>query len=551
MAEGYNPFTGFFLAENICELSNADTSGLQDGALAYVKSVNSYYRYAELGTPTPTDGTYVVSTWSGPLNPGCAPQPSNAHGTDVARWVLTNLADVLGVGANFTAYFIDAVLGNNANDGLTPATAIQTARELGRRWRQGATFNSDYIFVTVLSDHLLSNDVIDIARPSGSSVFNTPASYPIVWFGTRQANLVTGATTLAGTRSQNAAAAGGGDCTMINHAGLGYAALYPNAIVQIVGGANGGAWAYLVAQSGLTATLNYELLSPFVHQTIAPVSAGAVNPDLTLNTLNPAGGETFNVLGRGCLIPDTIILDIPPRSEVWFYDMELQGGAAPVPYTVPNLKSGILRFYRSTGLVTPPIPTKLLTGPGPNVTLYFEGSSTANINIVMTKVASEINVNWFGGLTIQGGVYNSNGGIFVGALHMGQDTILARQSTVIMGVAQEVILTNVCVQKNQAPVVASFLISGGTFTCNGTLYGTENAQTILQLGRYAKGTYTDRTLLTVADTTGNPGASTAKTGVVDYLNSVLKTFANTDVPMVSNATASDSQAGLVNAFGGL
>jgi len=545
MTTGYNPFTGFFLVPNICTLSNEDTSGLQNGCLAYVEDVNRYYRYAANGTSAPLDGVYVVSTWTGPLNPGCDPLPpgANAHGADRPRWILTNLADAIGTTANSTEWFIDAVYGNDNNIGTVQSKPLQTFRELGRRWRSGATYNTDYIFVTILSDHLLDDDVIDICRPLGDP--NQSQNFPIIIQGTRQDPVSSGVIGLGSVAVNHAAPASlgiaaGGHGVLLDIGALG--AAYPNSFLQITNsGVLLNAWMCLVGVYNSGATpLDYS--TPIVLQAVAP--SPAIPPDPALNQGAPVPGDTFNVLGAGCSIPDTIVLDIPSFAEVWFYDVELRQGTAPVPTAVQDLKSGAMRFYRSSG--SSANPARLYTGPNSQVSLYFMGSTTKDIQVLMRNPATSAGQSSYsnsGGLRLDASLYDNNQGIDANTVDFWNDSVFAPGAYVTLQSGRILTVVDLWIQHSAA---ASIRSSGGVIFFNNALYGSGNLADIMQLGEYTKGVYSSAAQLTVA---ANLGA--AQSGGINYLNGVSKTFVPADLPFVSIATGADSQSGMIKRGGGI
>ena len=546
MTEGYNPFTGFFLSPNLCSLSNEDTSGLQNGCLAYVEDVNRYYRYAANGTDAPLDGVYVVSTWTGPINPGCDPLPPglNAHGTDRPRWILTNLADAIGTTANSTEWYIDAVYGNDNNIGTIQSKPLQTFRELGRRWRNGATYNTDYIFVTILSDHLLDDDVIDICRPLGDP--NPSQNFPIVIQGTRQAPVFSGVigpasvgVNHAAPASPGIAAGGHGVLLDVNALGLSYS----NQFLRISNPSSPifGAWMCMVGfyNSGAP-PLDYT--SPIVLQATAP--SPTVAPDPALNQGAPIPGDNFNVLGTGCSIPDTIVLDIPSYAEVWFYDVELRQGTAPAPTAVQNIQSGVMRFYRSSGSSAD--KARLYTGPNSQVSLYFMGSTSKDIQILMRNPATSAGQSSYslsGGLRFDASVYDNNNDIDANAVDFWNDSVFAPGAYVTLQSGRILTVVDLWIQAN---VAASIRSSGGAIFFNNALYGSGNTADIMQLGEYTKGIYSNASQLTVA---ANLGA--AQSGTINYLNGVVKTFIPADLPFVSIATGADSQSGMIKRGGGI
>jgi hypothetical protein len=112
MTEGYNPFPGIIVVETTCELQNTDTSGLDDGCLAYVKTKGAglavdfhYFRLYDyrVGAPPP-NGTTILSTYNGPpsVQQGinwntagavCAQQGDAHHAGGTVRWILTDIID--------------------------------------------------------------------------------------------------------------------------------------------------------------------------------------------------------------------------------------------------------------------------------------------------------------------------------------------------------------------------------------------------------------------------------------------------------------------------
>lgn len=92
-------------------------NGASDGDLAYVQTVKGYFVYA-LNSPETVDGRYVTNTLVG--------------GT--TRWVFDSTFSHPDWRLQRNDWYIDSAGGNDENDGLTAATAIQTGLELYRRW---------------------------------------------------------------------------------------------------------------------------------------------------------------------------------------------------------------------------------------------------------------------------------------------------------------------------------------------------------------------------------------------------------------------------------
>jgi hypothetical protein len=123
--EGFNPFPGFINAETTCDLQAANTDGLQEGCLAFVRTPIifendpnlgpfHYYRYTTIDTvltpALPVDGVLVLAAYNSqparqqpslsPYVPGsvgalCAPIPDqvDAHQPGPARWILVDISD--------------------------------------------------------------------------------------------------------------------------------------------------------------------------------------------------------------------------------------------------------------------------------------------------------------------------------------------------------------------------------------------------------------------------------------------------------------------------
>jgi hypothetical protein len=130
MTEGYNPFPGFFVADTICSLQNADTSGLEDGCLAYVRANQSYYAYGASFAHAPApNGTTVLSTFNGPAavqadGSPCTGEQSHAHTAGgPGRWILTTLG-YGGFQAPFKARAVQSLAVAHLNAASTSADGV-------------------------------------------------------------------------------------------------------------------------------------------------------------------------------------------------------------------------------------------------------------------------------------------------------------------------------------------------------------------------------------------------------------------------------------------
>lgn len=105
MTEGYNPFPGFLRVETTCDLQNTDTSGLEDGCLAHVESLERYYRLS-FHVPAPAvTGVNVLSTCNGPqardaMGALCAKQATSHDATGIGRWIRTSIVDAPAIDEN-------------------------------------------------------------------------------------------------------------------------------------------------------------------------------------------------------------------------------------------------------------------------------------------------------------------------------------------------------------------------------------------------------------------------------------------------------------------
>jgi hypothetical protein len=99
-----------------------------------------------------------------------ASQPYLGNDEEVLEEVFNNLrAAVFGILPNGgiataltqAAWFVDSVNGNNANDGKTPATAVQTYQEIVRRWGPVPVLKQATL-ITILSGALLAGDAITL-----------------------------------------------------------------------------------------------------------------------------------------------------------------------------------------------------------------------------------------------------------------------------------------------------------------------------------------------------------------------------------------------------
>ena len=512
------PYPGFLYVDTLCALSGADVTELNTGCLAFVESEDAYFRLAVMDPPPVPNGTDVISVPGGPPTPGCTPSVFDG---DTRRWILTNIADAVGETANSLAWYIDAVLGDNANTGTDAAHPVQTFREVGERWERGAGYNAGHVDpalngpvrVHILSDHLLDTDTILVKRPLANDnpiivTYENPAApLPVS---------VTVTTALDIDHLNN-------QVTAIGSIGI---SAYLGQYIVITTGVLEGYWAYIYE----AVDPDNVLTTPFVKQLSATSPTLDVATTVAVNV--PIGLPVIRA--AGCRIPSTIVLDVDPGSEIWFYDVsvhDLTQPAGPVPFVQPGLFSGVLRFFRSEG--DPFAAASFVAGPLAGIA--FSGSSTANMNLLTLGTTP--------GVTCSGS-YVALTGSSNQSLTVDKDSVFSPTAKVDIRPGQSLLIIDAAV--NNATIAAIEVIEGSVHFA-GAFYGTGNAVAILNMRRYAKGSYVAgiANQLTVADLTNVPYTAT-----INFQHSVVKNFVSAppiaaNIPFVSNATASDSQAGLI------
>lgn len=505
------PYPGFLFAHTICELAGADVSTLNTGCLAFVENEDAYYRLTASASPSTPNGADVISVPGGPNTPGCTVLAGTTD--DVRRWILTNIADAVGSTANAAAWYIDSVLGSDSNIGTDPALPLQTARELGKRWARGATFNTAPVIVTIQSTSLLTDDLIDVRRP-------VTAGQPIIFLGTRPAVFTTGTVTAVQqlTRATNlitTLTAGAFDFTTS-----------VGKYIRMTSGASTGYWAKIISlgAGGVTTAIT----TPFVINAGYPTSETLTVKD----SVAPLAVGTFEILNVGCIIPQTFTVDIPGSSEVWFFDVDIDGTALPVPLVASEFRSGITRFFRSS-FIHADVIFPLSSDAG----LAFNGSSTFGTQAPQ-PCAAVLSAGVFGVqmLASHARLGASSSSIIKNML-LDQDTVIDDAWDQPIGVNEYGYFGNVCINSTTASPLIT--VSGGEIQFKAAVYGLDNSGVVLHLGSFAKATYTNKALFTVAL------VAVDGTGVIDYTNGVLKDFTAANLPFVSNATASDSQAGFI------
>ena len=218
---------------------------------------------------------------------------------------------------------------------------------------------------------------------------------------------------------------------------------------------------------------------------------------------------------------------------MWFFDVDVDGSSGPsVPVVYTEIKSGVIRFFRSSW-----INSDTVFPLGEDAGLAFSGSSTFNSTAPQASVAAY--TQGLFGVQILASHANLGASTtsLITNLLVDQDTVIDNLWNQPIGPNQYANFGNVCVNETAASPV--LYASGGTVQFKNYLYGINNSGVVLKLGSYSKATYTDKTKLVVAL------VAVASTGVIDYTNLVLKDFTAANLPFVSNATASDSQAGFI------
>ena len=504
-------YPGFLYAATVCELSNSDVTELNEGCLAYVELTNAYYRLADVPIPEVPDGTTVVSVPGGPATPGCFPLPVGPT-TDTRRWILTNIADVVPSTANSLAWFINAVLGSDTNDGITPTTPLKTARELGRRWKEGAGYNTGVVEVKIQSEYLLSDDIIDVERPIAFGK-------PVVFYGQRGADPITGGTLTGGaslSRPLNR-------ITSVADVTLDFTPYIGSFIEVMIGGL--AYTAYLISLDGVD--IHTALTTPLTHF--------MVDSDLTSAVLSTAathpltGGESYRILGAGCTIPNTIILKTDLTSQVLFYDVTISNAAVPVPYTQQNLDVGTIAFARSQ--IDPASPSPVLFVAEKEATVGFANASSTGLTIL--SEGSFVSAFAYADLRAA-----SN----VALVQLTSDSVVADAWSFITNTDQKMQMNNVCINNSTGTKIR---VINGTLLVSDALYGLNNADFVVSLADYARGYYNCGGLDKLAQLTiQGIGAVPAN---MNFQNGPLnvKPMDTINLPFMAVATSLDSQAGFI------
>lgn len=96
------------------------TAPLAAGAVAWVRSLRTYWTFEPSAATVPTDGISVITSSAG----------------GATRWLRSAYADaVWRIGHN--TWHVNPVTGNDENEGSTALTALKTLAELARRWGLG------------------------------------------------------------------------------------------------------------------------------------------------------------------------------------------------------------------------------------------------------------------------------------------------------------------------------------------------------------------------------------------------------------------------------
>lgn len=503
------PYPGFLYAATVCELSNSDVTELNEGCLAYVEVTNSYYRLSDTPIPPVPDGTTVISVPGGPATPGCFPVPVGPTG-DTRRWVLTNIADVVPVTANALAWYINAVSGLDTNIGTDPLFPLLTARELGRRWKEGAGYNTGVVSVTIQSDHLLPTDIVDVERP-------ITTAFPVVFYGTRGPDLASG--TLTGCQNLDRAT---NHITKVTAAAFDFSPYVERFIRTTIGGQI--FIAFILATEGVGNTT--AITTPF---TFFPTESNLASAVLSRLGSNPIlGTEAFTILGLGCSVPQTIILKTDALSQVIFYDVTVSSTAAPVPYAQQNLDSGILAFARSQADVA----HQVAFVADEDATIVFINSSTQHTTIVSD-----------GTVTIADAFADLRAASNIQTVQLLLDTVVADNWSFMTSTDQRTQMENVCINDSTHTKIR---VKNGTLFVVGALYGLNNADYVLSLSDYARGYYDcggvpDQLLgMTIQGIGAVPANMNFQNGPLN-----VKPMDALNLPFVARATALDSQAGFI------
>src|SRR6185369_1594482 len=132
---------------NIANLTQQICSELQDGCLAWCVQEGAMFVLVKNAGNTLPDGSTIVAPISG------APSAGNAG----ARWLRLNAFD----GEEFAQqgiWWVDPVNGNDSNDGLTLATALQTYQQI--RFRVGSNQINQLTTINLANDFPTTSPVI-------------------------------------------------------------------------------------------------------------------------------------------------------------------------------------------------------------------------------------------------------------------------------------------------------------------------------------------------------------------------------------------------------
>jgi hypothetical protein len=504
---------GTLLVSTPCELANRSVDDCQEGSQAFVTTTGQYFRMSRETPALTPDGATVLTTWGGPA---MAPCTQSYTGTGNERWILQNNGDVINPFASVTDWYIDPIAGLDTNSGTILSSPLKTFKALAARWANITTLNTAAINVHVIgaATALATGDQAVLTRPINP---NFPLSINGV-----QTTLTTNG--IGGVLAYTPINRAGNVSSQLQ--GLLLAGTWTTYIGKIVvittAGANLGAWAVVLEDLGGDTCKT----TPFVKQT--------TDTTVALTTVSPAPGDTFKVVSVLELNDGSIgcyPLINTGSGDVWFHDVSFDdAGGAGSSYSDGILSAGHVYVYRSQ-----------LNATGRGLTCL----SLAALRWGGCYLVSQPGTTALGALTatfdFEGCGWRLGGqlSILSGFVIIDGDTALFPNNQFIGIIASSIVLCHVHIDKALSPAIDLPYTAGAgrasQAAFSGAIYGTAIPTTHISLHDYCRATYTGGATF--------PAAVTGGQHPLDFQNGVLKDYA--DLPFISIATNSDSQAGLL------
>lgn len=497
-------YNGFGVVNDYCGLINA--GGGQEGALVFVSSTNQYFQLINETVPPTIDYVTVFPVFDGPAVPGCA---RSSTGTNPGRWVLVNIAGSSSPAVDVPDWYIDPVGGSDLNDGTTAITPLQTFRALAARWKGITTAPTVPVEVHILDGvELVVDDQLVVDRPFTSTNNLTvmyddmTATSPLVDESVALTGY-TGPTAATNTSAQLVATPVADWATYVGK----HIYLATNAT-----GANIGAVATVLEKINATTVR----VTPFIRADgtlVTPIAGNTIRiftPFSLSNTANTQSSDPYVDAGpngivstRYCSIGGDGLAAATPVGFVRAASIRPFGGAIGASVGMTLYVSNVPEF-RATGCWL----TTNTTLQGSASAFYFHscaygwsGVNTAGCNLSFEDHTTVVDGGSFSNLFVNGGTVSYE---------------------------------NVCLENAGANAIV--VEENGYARFNGPIYGTGLTSYVVAFHTNAKGTY--------ATAAGADFYANGAVNDFDFQNGVVKD-SPADLPFVSNATAAQSQASLV------